>query len=423
MLLDRISASPPKRQFPNAASELGAFFTIDPDEAARYADIARSGTGGRVYPADVPLKNPKEMTWGDFGKFSSVEPSKIAEAKALRKELEAAGHDGIIVRNTKGLPIEIASFKDVPLDQRVLPLKPSITAYHGSPHDFDKFSLEKIGTGEGAQAYGHGLYFAENQATAEGYRASLAGQPEIKLLKVGNKTAGQHNDFDYSPRGNSTYENIQSSLIEDLLIDQQGTLGVPPDQLQAHVLKTLDGKIADYEKEWPQAVADAKRLRADIAKRGAIKLEMGERPGKTYEVQIHASPDQFLDWDKPLSEQTPEATSRARKALDAKYGAGTFDTMAANGADARDLIGNFDDLPIGGMEKALHDAGIPGIRYLDAGSRAAGEGSRNFVIFDDSLVSILKKYGVALPVIEGLRERAKQGGGVVPTSDVHGLLQ
>ena len=35
------------------------------------------------------------------------------------------------------------------------------TAYHGSPHKFDKFQLDKIGTGEGAQAYGHGLYFAD----------------------------------------------------------------------------------------------------------------------------------------------------------------------------------------------------------------------------------------------------------------------
>src|SRR5215471_5241978 len=32
-----------------------------------------------------------------------------------------------------------------------------IKAFHGSPHDFDKFSMAKIGTGEGAQAYGHGL--------------------------------------------------------------------------------------------------------------------------------------------------------------------------------------------------------------------------------------------------------------------------
>ena len=34
------------------------------------------------------------------------------------------------------------------------------TAYHGSPHAFDQFDLSKIGTGEGAQAYGHGMYLA-----------------------------------------------------------------------------------------------------------------------------------------------------------------------------------------------------------------------------------------------------------------------
>jgi hypothetical protein len=43
----------------------------------------------------------------------------------------------------------------------------------------------------------------------------------------------------------------------------------------------------------------------------------------------------------------------------------------------------------------LRDAGIPGIRYLDQGSRAAGEGSRNYVMFDDSLIEILRKYGWA----------------------------
>jgi hypothetical protein len=47
---------------------------------------------------------------------------------------------------------------------------PSMKAFHGSPHDFDKFSMDAIGTGEGAQAYGHGLYFAESEDVARGYR-------------------------------------------------------------------------------------------------------------------------------------------------------------------------------------------------------------------------------------------------------------
>ncbi len=40
----------------------------------------------------------------------------------------------------------------------------------------------------------------------------------------------------------------------------------------------------------------------------------------------------------------------------------------------------------------LKQAGIPGIRYLDQGSRGAGAGTSNYVVFDDSLLSILGKY-------------------------------
>ena len=51
---------------------------------------------------------------------------------------------------------------------------PGIVAYHGSPHSFDQFDTSKIGTGEGAQAYGHGLYFAEKEGTAQSYRDALS---------------------------------------------------------------------------------------------------------------------------------------------------------------------------------------------------------------------------------------------------------
>lgn len=49
---------------------------------------------------------------------------------------------------------------------------------------------------------------------------------------------------------------------------------------------------------------------------------------------------------------------------------------------------------------ALREAGIPGIKYLDQGSRAAGDGSRNYVVFNDKLINIVRKYaaaGIALP--------------------------
>ena len=47
-------------------------------------------------------------------------------------------------------------------------------AWHGSPHDFASFDLGAIGTGEGAQAHGWGLYFAQNRELSEGYQKRLA---------------------------------------------------------------------------------------------------------------------------------------------------------------------------------------------------------------------------------------------------------
>ena len=55
-----------------------------------------------------------------------------------------------------------------------------VTAWHGSPHLFDKFKSEAIGTGEGAQAYGHGLYLAENPKVAQGYQKTLAKDGFLK---------------------------------------------------------------------------------------------------------------------------------------------------------------------------------------------------------------------------------------------------
>ena len=100
-----------------------------------------------------------------------------------------------------------------------------------------------------------------------------------------------------------------------------------------------------------------------------------------YEVSIYANPEDFLDWDKPLSQQSEKVRAAANKA----WGGG-IDTETAGERYAPmspEMVGKFKDL------------GIPGIKYLDQGSRAAGEGSRNYVVFDPAIVSILRKYGLA----------------------------
>lgn len=47
------------------------------------------------------------------------------------------------------------------------------TAYHGTPHQFEKFDLGSVGTGEGGAAHGWGIYTAEDRAVATRYRNTL----------------------------------------------------------------------------------------------------------------------------------------------------------------------------------------------------------------------------------------------------------
>src|SRR5262245_53429063 len=76
-----------------------------------------------------------------------------------------------------------------------------IRAYHGSPHDFERFDLSKIGTGEGAQVFGHGLYFAENPEVARTYRNALSA-PEVSVqTKYKAIDATAHPDTDIRAAG------------------------------------------------------------------------------------------------------------------------------------------------------------------------------------------------------------------------------
>ena len=66
--------------------------------------------------------------------------------------------------------------------------------WHGSPHKFDKFDASKIGTGEGAQAYGHGLYLAESPDVAKSYSGKLASELAYNGVQMNRDSARASKD-------------------------------------------------------------------------------------------------------------------------------------------------------------------------------------------------------------------------------------
>lgn len=196
-----------------------------------------------------------------------------------------------------------------------------MTTWHGSPHIFQKFDLSKLGTGEGAQAYGSGMYVAQNPTVAKEYKEKLSSTGSAKNLA--QKFGGIDEGIAEAQRRIAHYQN---------LISEGG------------------GGAMDRAKSFLQI--SEKNLN-DLT---AMKQGLPENTGALYKVDL---PDthirRMLDWDAPIKEQ-PIVVRKLAKSL---------------GIDINDLGGDL--LAKVGKDEAgrkiLQDAGILGVKYLDERSR------------------------------------------------------
>lgn len=241
-----------------------------------------------------------------------------------------------------------------PLPRAVVPPEPivpdTIDVYHGSPHQFEEFDTSKIGTGEGAQSYGHGLYFAENEGVARSYQQGLTEKDLI------NKVRDTYDEFD-SPA------DAETALLNNPEIS-------PSQKQLLEALKKDDWLGFDYPH---QAVSAALRDRGRFDLSSEMKAALGNF-GNLYKSQILGHPDEFLDWDKPLSEQSPKVRAAIRSIPDYNP------PPTATGEAIHDALAHYVGANPREASDILRNVGIKGIRYLDAKSRdvpAMGESLRN----------------------------------------------
>ena len=244
----------------------------------------------------------------------------------------------------------------------------AIKAYHGTPHLFDQFDMSKIGTGEGAQAYGHGLYFAENPMVAKTYMT--AGVPvdeyqnKIFLKKYHADTAKLRGDVER-----------ETALLQEIK-DMQAQKG---------------GNIYETSIRWPNAEREAMD-------------PLGEH--------------HLLDWDQPLSEQSDYVRNKLKKSDFYKNANKTYKDQKQWYLDPSQKTGEsflkymrsgYDDefaSAIKDAEQYLKNLDIPGLKYLDATSRSTDKGTRNYVMFGDEYPEIIKRAGS----LDELQEKYAQGG-------------
>lgn len=298
----------------------------------------------------------------------------------------------------------------------------AIRAFHGSPHSFDRFDMSKLGTGEGAQVYGHGLYFAGNEGVARSYRDTLSsGQTALRTLgNAPDDVAARVAEISSRNRTDGGFDDVVARLSKerDYHIDQ------------AQKVFERDVLPRDPDMVAAQFQANATQRQSDLDFLMENQKHLAPYKGHMYEVSLQTEPNRLLDWDAPKG---GAAADRFRSVTPAEFGleaqrsrlnpgrgveyvstaadrvfgrapgevSSVADLLQGKGSDVYEQFRSLaPDASSAGGAQALRQAGLDGIQYYDGMSRGAGTGSRNYVMFDDATIQILRKYGL-LPLTAG----------------------
>jgi ADP-Ribosyltransferase in polyvalent proteins len=428
------------------------------------------GNNEAIYPVYLSIQNPKRV--GDAGTTWSWR----GEVDRARRE----GYDGLVYRNSNEgaggkdswvafSPTQIKSIwnngewnsKSADIGKAFDPSKHprgqpenagqfvevggGIAVQHASPHLVPEFNTQFVGTGQGAASYGWGLYFAENPSVIRSYqdeftRWTIDGNPireipEPSEWKWSEKFTQEHGigpelkDYEAFRKSDA----VMSARVASHAASYVGLGGYG--FVEAVKASSRNDELVEY----------AKKMVAD----GRVQ----QTPVNVYDVKLDVRPEQLLDWDKPLTEQS----DFVKQAL-LKGGATSF---VGTGGDYYNRLSRMSSQKE--MSEHLKSLGIPGLRYLDQGSRVTADvseasrggwqvdvhhhlknperkffdsegearkyaesmrfgGSHNYVIWDDSKVHITgingKKFSPQESVQKSIEIRKALTSGVTPQSPV-----
>lgn len=177
-----------------------------------------------------------------------------------------------------------------------LPQVDEIVAYHGSPHDFDKFQMDKIGTGEGSQAFGYGLYYTDTEGISNFYKDMLKDSQVLHL-------DGKPLDSVFREDNQEKFFEYLAKKFPNATEDQTDDLYNVLDNLGQGLLSLRDADAMVEFSLTPAQRQIYQKIRDD--------LYVPEVPeGKTYKVALKTKLDNLVNYDTKLQEQ-PVAVQEA----------------------------------------------------------------------------------------------------------------
>ncbi len=188
----------------------------------------------------------------------------------------------------------------------------------------NRFSLKHVGTGEGGDMRGYGIYFEENPIVAQHYR-------KYGIPNFGNGTlhVATNNGLTFSAEDKDSWDNSPDETTRMLLNYIQGIANKQPDLLWKDILPILKNALSLHmaaiktsQHEGETLSRDEKRTLAllpDVLKKAENIKDVyytpdknSGRKGNIYSVSIPAN-EFLLNWDASIDEQPEHVKNAIRK--------------------------------------------------------------------------------------------------------------
>lgn len=299
------------------------------------------------------------------------------------------------------------------------------SAWHGSPHDFDTFDLGAIGTGEGNQVHGWGLYFAKDKKVSDLYRRELSlihdvdkgtlfkvDVPDTKTmideqqsLNILSKETKQNlnaavNALPEQAKEVFINEYTKSPLFNHYAKKEIDELGSKFDQLDTEYNLLKDKYLDKYIEGELNTITQ--RTITRLAEKYNIDLKaLKENPNSIKDIKNQ------LDtmWFNAFTEHGM-ASKKYREVYWGKYKKDFSALLNDSGINGRDFYLALSKA-LGSAKQAsehLNKYGVKGITYVGE------QDGRCYVVFDDKAIKVIEKYNQS---INGMTEIMKDGERII----------
>lgn len=259
-----------------------------------------------------------------------------------------------------------------------------LEVYHGTMASFDNFDMSFMGTGEGSQVYGYGLYFTDAYNTGEWYAVSIAfdkGTKDKSIKRSETKTiltyisAILHNIKGWE-KGKVSMEEFHQRVMmnfEKLPVKNSRTIAAKDILMKCNNVKDIQDIIAKFKKEI-----------TSVLNKFIYKVEIPDGP--------------YINWQESDPAFIQNIYNKFKERFDISHvnmkKVNTFGDLfekIRGWRNKKDYATKGEIIPQKELSQYLYSLGYKGIQ-VRTGHRIGGDGrGMNFVVFNDKDVTVTQK--------------------------------